>query len=402
MFLAHRIQLDPTEAQAAFFRRCCGTARYTWNWALAQCQEAYKATGKTLKLAELKKQWNATKPAWVKDCPRDCNSQPFADLQAAYSNFFKTRKAGRRGGSPRFKKKGEHDSFYLANDKGRVDFAGLYVPLLGYVRLTEILRFQGRVMSYRVTRTADRWFVSVAVDIGDYHRERTANGVVGVDLGLKSLVVTSEGEVIDNIRPLSKALKKLARAQRVMARRVKGSSRRAKARMQVARVHARVANIRKDHLHKLTTRLCRENQTVVVEDLSVVGMKKLRSLARSVSDAGFGELRRQLTYKAPIWGTRLVVADRWFPSSKMCSACGHVVDVLPLSVRDWICPECGASHDRDLNAAINLRTLGLRETTGEGQATLVDRPTAATRKSRTASRLVEARSTTALTSEHTV
>ena len=402
MILAHRIQLDPTEEQAAFFRRCCGTARFTWNWALNQCQEAYKAGGKMLKLVDLKKQWNATKPAWVKECPRDCNSQPFADLQTAYTNFFKSLKAKRKVGAPKFKKRGQHDAFYLANDKGKVTDTGLYVPLLGNVRTTEALRFHGKVLSYRVTRTADRWFVSVQVDVGDYRRNRTADGVVGLDLGITSLVVTSEGEVIDNIRPLAKALKRLAKAQRVLARRQKGSVRRGKARMKVARVHQRVANIRKDHLHKLTTRICRENQTVVIEDLAPGNMVKNRCLARSISDAGFGELRRQLTYKAPIWGTRLVVAARWFPSSKLCSACGHKLEVLPLSVRDWTCPICGASHDRDLNAAINLRTLGLRETAGESQATLVDRPTSTPRKSRGARRLVEARSTPLLTCEHKV
>lgn len=353
-------------------------------------------------MAELKKQWNITKPVWVRAYPKECNQQPFADLQKAYTSFFRAKKAGRHSGLPKFKKKGEHDAFYISNTLLRVRGEWLSVPNLGHVATAEPLRLQGKVMSYRVTRTADRWFVSVAVDVGEYRRERTANGVVGVDLGLKSLVVTSEGEVIDNIRPLGKALKKLARAQRVMARRFKGSNRMAKARMQVARVHARVARIRKDHLHKLTTRLCRENQTVVIEDLNVSGMKKNRSLSRSVSDAGLGELRRQLNYKAPIWGVRLMVADRWFPSSKTCSGCGHVLDELSLSVRDWNCPQCGANHDRDLNAALNLRTLGLRETTGEGQTTLVDRPASTPRKLRSASRLAEARSTTLPTCGHSV
>jgi len=400
MILGHRIQLEPTAAQRAFFARCCGTHRFTWNWALAEAKKHYAETKTSIKLTDLKKQWNTEKPEWVYAVPKDCNQQAFADLQKAYSNFFKGLKAGRKVGHPKFKKRGEHDGFYLSNDKGRIEGQKLYVPLLGWVRSTEVLRWQGKIMSYRVTRQADRWFVSVAVEVGDHKRARAADGIVGVDLGLKSLAVTSDGEVFEAPKPLKKALRRLAHLQRIMARRVKGSVRRHRARMAIAKLHMRIGNTRKDALHKITTKLCRENQAVVVEDLAVGSMVKNRKLARAISDVGWGKFRRQLEYKAPLYGTALIVADRWYPSSKTCSACGYKLDVLPLSSREWICPGCWADHDRDLNAALNLKALAFLPAAC-GKVTLVDRSTSAPRISRGVSRLVEARSSPVLTREHT-
>lgn len=360
MILSHRIQLNPTEVQKAFFVRCCGTARYTWNWALAEAKKHYETTKTSVSMDALKKRWNAEKPKWVYEVPKDCNQQPFDDLKKAYTAFFKGLKAKRKVGHPKFKRKGEHDSFYLSNDKARIVGMHLKVPLLGMVKLTEPLRWStGKIMSYRISRQADRWFVSVAVDVGEYRRPRVGNGIVGVDLGITHLAVTSDGEFIDNPKPLKRSLRRLARLQRVHSRRMKGSARRGKARMAVAKLYRKISNIRKDTLHKITTRLCRENQAVAIEDLSVANMMKNRSLARAISDVGWGEFRRQLEYKSVIYGTRVFVADRFYPSSKTCSNCGSIEDSLPLSVREWLCFTCGTLHDRDLNAAKNLRALAL-------------------------------------------
>ncbi len=185
------------------------------------------------------------------------------------------------------------------------------------------------------------------------------NKAVGIDAGITSLIATSDGEKIANPRHFKRLRYKLRQAQKALSRKVKGSNNREKALAQVARIHAKVADVRTDFLHKLTTRLVRENQTIAVEDLAVKNMMKNHKLAQAIADASWSELVRQLEYKAAWYGRTLVKIDRWFPSSKRCGNCGHVVDKLPLDVREWDCPECGAHHDRDINAANNIKAAGL-------------------------------------------
>lgn len=361
MILAHRIQLDPTFAQRRYFVRACGTARFVWNRALDEWNQRYGA-GEKPRAAMLAKAFNATYATaypWVSEVHRDCHSRPFADLDVAFNAFFRG-----KAKHPTFKKRGQHDSFYLANDVFHLDGKRVRLPKIGSVRMTEALRFAGKVMGARVTRTADRWYLSVQVDIGDGLWERTSDGTVGVDLGIKHAAVTSDGQVFDGPKPLKAALVKLARANRSYARKCKGSSNRRKAAARLAKIHARVARIRQDWTHKTTTAICRANATVAIEDLNVRGMIANRRLARAISDVGFGEFRRQLEYKTALYGSTLVIADRWFPSSKTCSACGAVKAKLTLSERTYNCEACGVVMDRDLNAAMNLRTLGLRGTAG--------------------------------------
>lgn len=394
MILSHRIRLEPTVKQLQFLERCAGTARYAWNWALAESRKAYAERKESTNFLALKKRWNADKPDWVYEVPKDCNQNPFADLSKAYASFFKGLKQGRKVGLPRFKKKGKRDAFSVANDKTKMGPNGLWMPVLKqWIKLSEPLRFTGNVMSYRFSKQAGHWFVAVAVE-ADHTRKRIANGSVGVDLGIKSLAVTSDGEVFEAPKPLRNSLKRLAKKQRVASRRKLGSNRRKKANAAVASLHYRISNVRKDTLHKVTTKLCRENQTIVLEDLNVAGMLKNRKLSRAISDVGLYEFRRQIEYKSKLYGNEVVFADRFFPSSKTCSACGEINDSLTLADRVWTCMSCGIEHDRDLNAAMNLRTLGLRETPGESPKTLVDKKTAAKGKYPKVSRLGEARSTT--------
>jgi putative transposase len=204
---------------------------------------------------------------------------------------------------------------------------------------------------------AGRWHVSILVETTVDHAPRT-DRVVGVDAGITSLLTLSTGEKITNPRHERRDRERLARAQRALARKQKGSANRAKARLRVARVHARIADRRRDLLHKLTTRLVRENQLVVIEDLAVRTMVRNRSLARAISDAGWSDLRSMLEYKCDWHGRDLVVVDRWLPSSKTCSGCGFLLDLLPLRVREWTCPGCGARHDRDVNAAYTILATG--------------------------------------------
>ena len=357
MILAHKIRLVPTPKQEAYFRRACGTARFTYNWALAEWKQQYAAGAKPNGVA-LKKQFNAIRREqypWTYEVHRDCTARAFDHLQEAFRNFFRRVKAGGKPGYPRFKKKGRsRDSFYIANDCFSVAVKYAKLPFVGAVKTREPLRWTGKITGGTVRREADSWFLVVQVDVGEFRRPRTADGIVGVDLGIATTVTLSTGEKIDGPKALRAAMQRLQRLSRQHARKWKGSKNREKASAKLARLHRRIANIRMDWLHKVTTRLCRENQAIGIEDLNVQRMIRERGFGRSISDEAFGEFRRQLTYKAPIYDDEVHVADRFYASSKTCSDCGEVVAMLPLSVREWACAACGSVHDRDENAAINL------------------------------------------------
>jgi putative transposase len=357
MILAHKIALDPTAKQANFLARACGVARFTWNWALAEWNRQY-AAGKPNAMA-LKKQWNVIKREqfpWIYESPKGANQAPFLNLDKAFQSFFQGVKK-----RPTFHHKGQRDSFYVENDKLQVIRQKVFLPLIGSIRLKEMLRFEfeGKIMGAVVSRTADRWFISIQIELPFFELPRTSDNFIGVDLGLKTFATLSSGEQIEAPKPLKANFKRLRRAQRVLSRRVKGSKRRLKARQRVARIHKRVTDVRIDFLNKLTTRLVRENQVVAVEDLAVKNMVKNRSLARVISDAGWGEFRRQLEYKAQRYGTQILVVGRFYPSSKTCSGCGCVKETLLLSERSYSCEHCGLVMDRDLNAAVNILTAGL-------------------------------------------
>jgi len=351
----HKIALDPTACQEAYFRRCCGVSRFTYNWALAEWKKQYAAGSKPSGSA-LKKQFNALRHVdfpWTGEVLRDATAQPFVNVQRAYQNFF-----DKRGKYPKFKKKGLHDSFYIANDQFGVDGQRVRIPHVGWVRMHEALRFEGKILSAVVSRTAHKWFVAIAVDVPRILTTSENQAVVGVDLGIKALATLSTGEKFAAPKPLKKSLQKLQRLSRQLSRKQKGSHRRWKAKQKLARLHYRVACVRNDALHKLTTGLVERFGTIVIEDLNVRGMVQNRHLSRAIADVGFGEFRRQIEYKMAVRGGRLVVADRWYPSSKTCSDCGFVLDILSLGTREWDCPACGVSHDRDINAAVNLEKLG--------------------------------------------
>lgn len=391
MRLTHKIALCPTPEQEDYFKRACGTARRVWNWALAEWNKQHAAGRKPNAMA-LKKQFNAIKyrdpqwldengQPWLRGIHRDAHSQPFAHLAGAWQRFFEDIKAGKPAHPPRFKKKGRcRDSFYVANDKFRLEGATIHLPKIGPVQMTEALRFEGKILGATVSRTANRWFVAIQVEVSDsqFYRSRTGNGVVGIDLGVKAAATLSTGESVEAPRPLRAALRRLRIRSRRLSRKIEAarvvagfapkarlpkgvkppiSNHRKKSAAALARLHARIANIRADFTHKLTTRLCRENQAVVIEDLQVKGMLANDRLARAISDVGLGMFRSQIEYKAKRYGTRLVIADRWYPSSRLCSVCGWKNEALTLKDREWACPNCGTRHDRDLNAALNLQRL---------------------------------------------
>jgi len=363
VIFAHKIALDLTQDQERYCRQAAGTSRLTYNWALAEWQRQYRAGGNPSAVA-LKKQWNALKYErypWLAAIHRDAHAQPFTHLQKAFSAFFqniKDRKAGktrRKVGYPRFKKKGQHDSFYIANDKVQIAGKRLRIPILGWVRMREALRFTGKIMAAVVSRTADRWYVSITVQV-DLPPRACENqaGTCGVDLGIAHLATLSAPRAhIEGPKPLKAVLKKLRRLNRELARRVKFSAHWYQTKRKLGRLHARIAALRADALHKLTTRLTQTYREIVIEDLCVAGMTQNRTLARAISDMGLGMFRQMLTYKAEVSGTRIIVADRWFPSSRLC-VCGAVHETLTLADRVFVCPACGFTDARDFHAADNL------------------------------------------------
>ena len=357
VILSHRIQLQPRNKHIIAFNKACGTARYTWNWALDRWKIEYEAGSKPT-ANKLKRQWNAEKPAWVYESPKDANQQVFTFLGKAFSRFFK-----KQSRYPKFKKKGQHDSFYISNDKFSVDGRYVKLPKIGSVKMTEELRFSGKIMSATINREADRWFISINVDTE--HESRSGKETIGVDLGVKDAVVLSDGTRLTGPKPLKKALHTIKKRQRKHSRKIKGSSNRRRSAICLARLHRRIKNQRKDFLHKVTSNIVSRAKTVVIEDLNVRGMLKNHKLARAISDIGFYEFRRQLEYKCQMNNVNLVLADRWFPSTKLCRHCGCLRD-MPLSERTFNC-DCGHVEDRDVNAAQNLRTLGLRGTYACGQ-----------------------------------
>ena len=358
MICSHRIALDPTVEQSIALSRACGVARFTWNWALDAWNKKY-ASGEKVTANALKLEWNKLKHEkfpWVGESPKDANQQPFSNLNSAFQRFFK-----RKSKRPSFKRKGEHDSFYVSNDKFSVDGLTVRLPVIGPVRMLEELRFDGKITSGTVSREANRWFLSVSVDT-DVKRLPKTDKSVGVDLGLKTAVVCSDGTSFDAPKPLKQNLKRLKRRSRRHSRKQKGSTNRKKSKLRLARLHARIKNIRRDWTHKVTSKLIHENQVICIEDLNVKGTVANRKLARAICDVGWYEIRRQLEYKALWYGRDVRVIGRFIPTTKTCSNCGCKKDSISLSTRVYSCDHCGIEIDRDLNAAINIRTAGLAGT----------------------------------------
>lgn len=365
MILAHKIALDPTYKQRKAFAMAAGCARFAYNWGLSWWKTTYQAGGKPTAL-RAKKAFNQIKAKefpWIYLSPKDANQDAFTNLGLAFTRFFK-----KQNKFPTFKTRKHGSSFGVSNDKFRIEDNYIRLPKIGWVRMFENLRFSGKIMSATVSRIADRWFVSVQVDIPiPTTLARTKQSIVGIDLGLTNAIVVSDGSVFNAPKPLKVHLRKLKMLQRSLARKKKGSNRRRKAQLKVARLYARIANIRNDFIHKVTTELVKKHSVICIEDLHVKGMLKNHKLARALSDVGFGEIRRQLAYKSKMIGVKLVLADRWFSSTQTCSRCGSVRKVkLGLGDRQFKCEDCRFECNRDLNAAKNLSTLGLRGSDAQG------------------------------------
>jgi putative transposase len=363
MLTAHKIRLDPNNVQATYLSKAAGTARFAYNWGLTEWQRQYAAhqadpAQPLPSQLALRRQLNAIKRVefpWMLEVTKCAPQMAIIQLGEAFKNFF-----AHRARYPVFKRKGEHDRFTISNDKFRVEDRRLRIPKLGWVRMREKLRFAGSIISATVSRSAGHWYASITVDIHDLPLPPAENqGVVGLDLGVSALATLSTGEVFTGPKALRSLLEPLRRLSRALSRKVKGSRNWIKAKLKLARLYTRIGNLRRDGLHKITTSLARRFHTIGVEDLNVRGMLGNRRLARAIADMGFYELRRQLDYKAARRGGQMVAVDRWYPSSKLCSCCGYRLKSLALGTRHWTCPGCAAEHDRDVNAAVNLRNMAV-------------------------------------------
>jgi putative transposase len=371
---AHVIRLNPTPEQDVYFRKACGVARHAYNWALARWKEA-RAEGKRIKIKDIKAEYNRIKGEqfpWCYEVTKCAPEQEFSNLGQALANYWRMkeegmlpklkhpRKDGEEGGFPHFKsKKRDRLSFYLNNDKLHVEDYWLYIPKLGKVNMTEQLRFQGKILNATVSYQAGWWFVSISIEV-EHEEPAHTGGTVGIDLGLKTLATTSDGMVFENQKHYRKALGRIKGLSRGLSRKVEGSQNWWKGALKLAKAHYRIVCKRQDTLHKMTNYLARTYGLIGLEDLTVKGMLANHSLAQSVSDASFFEVKRQLLYKAEASGGYVQLVDRWYASSKTCHHCGWVKHNLTLADREWVCEQCQAVNERDFNAALNVRDEALR------------------------------------------
>ena len=365
MLNAYKYRLHPTREQSGFFNKSFGCVRFIYNWGLQKRIEAYmKDKGRIsyvqlcAMLTELKKD---EQYSWLRDVSNECLQQALRNLDAAFTRFFREKK-----GFPRFKSKSRSRQSYKAILSVHVDQERrrIKLPKIGWVKYGNNRKFEGNVRSVTVSVTpSGKYHVSVLVDDGKEIPEKlpvTFDTTIGIDMGIKDFAVCSNGDTYENPRHLIKAEQRLRTLQKRLSRKKKGSNRRNRARMILARQHEKVANRRQDYLHKISTKIVRENQAIVVEDLNTKGMMRNHRLSKAIGACGWSTFFKMLEYKCERQGKTFIRIGRFDPSSKMCS-CGHVHRGLKLSEREWVCPNCGSVNDRDLLAACNIKRFGLQE-----------------------------------------
>ena len=382
MLRAYKYRIYPTDEQKVLFAKTFGCCRFVYNWALNLRIEAYKSDKRTVPYKEIQDcMVNELKAEhdWLKEVNSQSLLYSLRNLETAYTNFFRNTKAV---GFPRFKSRKSRQSF-LCPQHCRVDFerGTITIPKAKDIPAVLHRKFRGAVKTVTVSMTpSGKYYASVLVDTSIQElqaAEPQEKTTVGIDLGVKSLVVCSDGRTFENPKNLQRSLHRLAMLQKRLSRKQKGSANRDKARVKIARLQEHISNCRKDNLHKITHTLTHDSQvrTICMEDLNVKGMQRNHHLVQAVVDASFGMFLTMLEYKCRWYGVNLIKIDRFAPSSKTCGKCGHIYNGLKLSERSWTCPECGTHHDRDFNAACNIKDFGLKALpTERGKVKPVDCP----------------------------
>ena len=364
---AHRIALKPTPQQEALFGQHAGYARFAYNWAVGEFKAGLEV-GEWLFERTLRPRWNKVKPMiapWASALSQNAAKYAIVDFgqaAASWGAYCKRLKAGQRVGFPRFKRRRHEQGFRADNgpDTVRTDGRTVLLPKIGRVAMVEDLRFTGSIREVMVNQTAGVWFACFCIEDGQAPPEVTEGPTIGVDVGVGTVAVCSDGMVVGNPRALARGLRGLRQVDRAIARsrnvhgKANPSNRRERLHARRRRLHAGVVNVRNDRHHKATTAMAKASSRVV-ETLHVAGMVRNRRLSRAISDVGMAGFLAKLEYKCSWYGAEFTRADRWFASSKRCSHCGWLNGDLTLSVREWLCSGCGELNDRDHNAAINLR-----------------------------------------------
>ena len=421
MLRAYKFRIYPTEEQQIFLSRCFGASRYVWNWALKNIKDNYNhveimrcgwggnidtmnyedaltmkfhgckdtsldlfvldATKCSLLLTPEARRKPGRVPGmpglkdihpWLSDVPDKILRYSLRNLGTAFKNFFKTDKNGGHRGYPHSKSLRDNQSIQFQGENVRLDtkIGMVSVPGIKNIEVRLHRSINGKIGTTTVSKTkSDKYYISFQIDDGmdtPLTKPISRDRVLGVDVGLKSYISTSDGMKIDGLQPLRESETRLKVLQRRMDRKQKGSKNRYKARIKVARIHEKIANKRADFQHKLSRQLVDDHDAIVLESLNIKGMVKNHHLAKSISDAGWSEFMRQIKYKADWAGKTVVQIGRWEPSSKTCHSCGYKLDELTLDVREWTCPRCGTAHDRDINAAINIKALGIEQLNTKG------------------------------------